>query len=85
MREIWLPFYTCLRRNILTILKIKQLMIVEKVEKSEIKKIIAGESGKFHGNHLQETVTNNKTGAGDLKIIRKELQEILTILDKNGK
>ncbi len=79
-------FYT--RREVETILKIKQLMIEERVDKAKIKKIIAQQDG---GDEPKTTPKpqrkRSKTQAIDqnkLIAIRKELQDILTILDKNG-
>jgi len=76
-------FYT--RRDVELILKIKQLMIVEKVDKSKIKKIIAESGGNSVEDPLEKGVEGKKPDAGKLKIIRSGLEEILTILDKNGK
>jgi hypothetical protein len=63
-------------------------MIVEKIEKSRIKKII----GKGENDASEKPVnTDNKGVEGKkidpdkLKIIKSGLQEILTLLDKNGK
>lgn len=76
-------FYT--RQDIELILKIKQLMIVEKMEKSSIKKII----GETNGDSIENTHGNReksqKIRTEKLKIIRTGLEEILTLLDKNGK
>ena len=76
-------FYT--RRDVELILMIKQLMIVEKVDKSKIKKIIAESGGNSVENPLEKGTEGKKPDAGKLKIIRSGLEEILTILDKNGK
>jgi DNA-binding transcriptional MerR regulator len=77
-------FYT--KQDVELILKIKQLMIVEKMEKSRIKKII-GQEGK--GNSMEEPVEKGvetgKINADKLKNIKTGLEEILTILNKNGK
>lgn len=82
-------FYT--RNDVQLILKIKQWMIVEKIEKSKIKKLLQAEQGipATYG----EGSSNNTNFAGKaqnipkdkLKIIKHHLQEILTILEKNDK
>ncbi len=76
-------FYT--RQDIELILKIKQLMIVEKMEKSRIKKIIAEIDGDSIENNHENRVKNQKIKIEKLKMIRTGLEEILTLLDKNGK
>jgi DNA-binding transcriptional MerR regulator len=82
-------FYT--RNDVQLILKIKQWMIVEKIEKTKIKNLIKAEldiSGTYsernsnNGNFAAETQNIPKD---KLKIIKHHLQEILTILDKNDK
>lgn len=76
-------FYT--RQDVELILKIKHLMIEKKMEKSEVKKII----GENNGNNTETAVVERKTAAkpndDTLKIIRSGLQEILTLLSKDGK
>lgn len=72
-------FYT--RRDIEAIFKIKQLLIVEKLEKSRIKKIIENDYGNYNDNITDST----KLSADKLKTIKTSLKEILTIIDKNGK
>jgi DNA-binding transcriptional MerR regulator len=72
-------FYT--RRDIEVILKIKQLLIVEKLEKSRIKKIIKNGYGNYNDNITDST----KLSTDKLKTIKTSLKEILTIIDKNGK
>jgi len=72
-------FYT--RKDIEVILKIKQLLIVEKLEKSRIKKIIKNDYGNYNDNITDST----KLSADKLKTIKTSLKEILTIIDKNGK
>jgi DNA-binding transcriptional MerR regulator len=82
-------FYT--RNDVQLILKIKQWMIVEKIEKSKIKKLLIAEQG-IAGTYSEGT-SNNANSAAEtqnipndkLKIINRHLQEILTILDKNDK
>ncbi|MDQ1351558.1 MAG: hypothetical protein QG657_1862 [Acidobacteriota bacterium] len=76
-------FYT--HQDIETILKIKQLMIVEKMEKSSIKKIIRETNGDSIENNHDKRVMSQKIRAEKLKMIRTGLEEILTLLDKNGK
>ncbi|MCX6583662.1 MAG: MerR family transcriptional regulator [Candidatus Aminicenantes bacterium] len=72
------------RKDIELILKIKQLMIVEKMEKSSIKKIIAETNGNSIENNHENSVKSHNLKADKLKIIRTGLEEILTLLDKNG-
>jgi DNA-binding transcriptional MerR regulator len=72
-------FYT--RRDIEVIFKIKQLLIVEKLEKSRIKEIIKNDYGNYNDNITDST----KMSADKLKTIKTSLKEILTIIDKNGK
>ena len=72
-------FYT--RRDIEVILKIKQLLIVEKLGKSRIKKIIKNGYGNYNENINDST----KLSTDKLKTIKTSLKEILTIIDKNGK
>ena len=82
-------FYT--RNDVQLILKIKQWMIVEKIEKSKIKNLLKAEQG-IPGTY-SEGSSNNVNFAAEtqnfpkdkLKIIKRHLQEILTILDKNDK
>lgn len=76
-------FYS--RRDVELILKIKQLMIVEKKDKSEIKKIIVGDGGNPDEKPVEKRSAGKKPDADKLKIIRSGLEEILTILEKNGK
>lgn len=79
-------FYT--KQDIELILKIKQLMIVEKIEKSRIKKIIGEKeenAGETPVNTVKKNVNDKKIDHEKLKIIKSGLQEILTLLNKNGK
>lgn len=76
-------FYT--RKDILIILKIKQMMIVEKIDKTKIKKILIEENGNPPEEPERKSIEDKKPDAGALKIIRTGLEEILTLLDKNGK
>lgn len=76
-------FYT--RQDIQLILKIKELLIEKKIDKSQIKNIIAEEAVKSSengGNISDSSLSEYKLA---LKQVRKGLEEILTILDKNGK
>lgn len=82
-------FYT--RNDIEMILKIKQWMIVQKIEKVKIKKML--KSGYGISGYENEKVNNNADFKEELqnipldklKIIKRHLQEILTILEKNDK
>lgn len=76
-------FYS--KQDIDLILKIKQLMIVEKIEKSRIKKIIEETYENTNENASGKGIKNQKTNAQKIKMIRSGLEEILTILNKNGK
>ncbi len=78
-------FYT--RRDVEFILKIKQLMIVEKMEKSRVIEILTETNGGTNSieNPVEKRIETKKINNRHLEIIRKELQDILTILDKNGK
>jgi DNA-binding transcriptional MerR regulator len=82
-------FYT--RNDVQLIFKIKQWMIVEKIEKSKIKNLLITEQG-FSGMYSERNSNNANFSAETqnipkekLKIIKRHLQEILTILDKNDK
>ena len=85
-------FYT--KNDIQLILKIRQWIIVEKIEKEKIKEMIKGTEIKKkeeHGN--TNPVSNNADSHGEmktisadqLKIIKQNLKDILTILDKHDK
>ena len=82
-------FYT--RNDVQLILKIRQWMIAEKIEKSKIKNLLQAELG-VPGTNSEEN-SNNRDFAAEtrnipkdkLKIIKHHLQEILTILEKNDK
>lgn len=77
-------FYT--KKDIEIILKIKQLMIVEKIDKSKIKKIISDETNENSGKNAGvKRVKSQKANAEKIKMIREGLEEILTILNKHGK
>jgi len=82
-------FYT--RNDVQLILKIKQWMVVEKIQKSKIKNLLQEELG-VPGAYNERNSNNESFAAGaqtipkdKLKIIRQHLQDILTILDKNDK
>ena len=83
-------FYS--RQDVETILKIKQLLIVDRKSKAKVKEIIATsmEENGLNPDNPPKAPSNNsieekfkKIPAEKLKIIRKNLQEILTILEKN--
>ncbi|MFC2146821.1 MerR family transcriptional regulator [Acidobacteriota bacterium] len=82
-------FYT--RNDVQLILKIKQWMIVEKIEKSKIKNLLKEEQGipgaysEGSSNNVNFAVDTQNIPKDKLKIIKRHLQEILTILDKNDK
>lgn len=74
-------FYT--KKDIELILKIKQLLIVEKKDKSQVKEII----GMCSGDSIIDIKNNSKKKDSNNKLsnIKSSLKEILTILDKNDK
>lgn len=80
-------FYS--KNDVELILKIKQWMVEEKIEKSQVKEMLKGQvevempEKELYENDIEENF--KKISAENLKIIRKNLQDILTILDKNGK
>jgi DNA-binding transcriptional MerR regulator len=79
-------FYT--KQDIELILRIKQLMIVEKIEKSQIKKIIGEDENttpEIPVNPDNKGAGSNKINHEKLQIIKSGLEEILTLLNKNGK
>ncbi|MCU0288297.1 MAG: MerR family transcriptional regulator [Acidobacteria bacterium] len=73
------------KQDIELIMKIKQLMIVEKIEKSKIKKIIEETLADFNEDLHRKTIKSQNKNAEKIKMIRVGLEEILTILNKNGK
>ena len=75
-------FYT--RKDIQLILKIKQLMLVEKVPKSLIKVSIKQESGSSQ-DILKKEQIKSRIDPDKLNKIKSNLEDILTILNKNGK
>jgi DNA-binding transcriptional MerR regulator len=79
-------FYT--KKDVETIVKIKQMLIVEKRDKEEIKKTIGSSPGNSAGFAHYKADSINKTdnkNRDTLNLIRKGLQEILTLLNKNVK
>ena len=92
-------FYS--RKDVELILKIKHWMVVERIEKSKVKEKIKQEceGGGVNAGNVPGSGNNkgaNSVGTVELKqvprdfrdklrIIRQNLQEILTILDKNDK
>ncbi len=76
-------FYT--NSDVKTILKIKDLMIVQRVEKGKIKKIITPDSEeRIPENPQPQKVCKTNHPPPSLKKIKDGLKEILTILEKNG-
>ncbi len=77
------------KNDVELILKIKQWMVEEKIDKSQVKEMLKKqEEDKIPENELYENVIEDnlkEISSEKLKIIRKNLQDILTILDKNGK
>jgi DNA-binding transcriptional MerR regulator len=82
-------FYS--RKDLELIFKIKQWLIVNKIEKSKIKELLKrdGEMAGDFGEKVNTTCFSdqgpNPVPGDKLKIIKDQLQEILTILDKNDK
>jgi DNA-binding transcriptional MerR regulator len=82
-------FYT--RKDVELILKIKQWMITEKINKLKIKELLKADremQGVLGGSTNTTTFFGEEEKnipADKLKIIKNELQEILTILEKNDK
>jgi DNA-binding transcriptional MerR regulator len=92
-------FYS--RQGVELILKIKHWMVVERIEKSKVKEKIKQESEGRGVNAADVPGSSENEGSNPvpavklkqmpqdfqdkLRIIRENLQEILTILDKNGK
>jgi DNA-binding transcriptional MerR regulator len=76
-------FYT--KRDIELILRIKQLMLVEKVPKSEIKKIVGTDELSTGAISDKATPSKKKIDPDKLNKIKSNLKDILTILNKNGK
>ena len=106
VNQVGEKFYT--RDDVELILKIKQWMVVERIEKEKVKERIKQEYGPTPGaakantqaqaqthTHADEKIRVRPSGPEvrpvlpdsreKLRIIRQNLQEILTILDKNGK
>ncbi len=76
-------FYT--KTDIEVILKIKQLMLVEKVPKSEIKIKLQQSNLKSGEKGVDTKKIKGKIDPEKLNKIRNNLNDILTILNKNGK
>ncbi len=85
-------FYT--KTDIQLILKIRQWIIVEKIEKARIKEMINGREIKGEEErNVTNPVSNNADSPGEmktiradqLKIIKQNLKDILTILNKHDK
>ena len=74
-------FYT--RQDLELLLRIKQLLIVEKKEKDKVKEIMKDEF-RFQPNSNSVGPTG-ELEKEKLKSIKDQLREILTILDKNDK
>ncbi len=72
-------FYS--RNDLESILKIKKWISVDKIPKTKIKDMIA----QKHEYTSNAEPTPKQIPGEKLKIIRRTLQEILTILDKNDK
>ncbi len=75
-------FYT--RQDVEIILKIKQLLIVEKKDKTNVRRFLR----RLQGDTVKEEELERLVGkdhAETLQVIKSKLQEILTILDKNVK
>ena len=74
-------FYT--RQDLELLLRIKQLLIVDKLEKEKVREIMKNES-RFQPNSNSATPVN-ELKKEKLQSIKDQLREILTILDKNDK
>ena len=74
-------FYT--RQDLLLLLKIKQLLIIEKVEKEKVKALMKNELDS--SEQPPQDILPIEIKSEKLKSIKKQLREILTILDKNDK
>ena len=71
------------RKDLERLLWIKQLLIVEKMEKSKVREVLK-KSGEYQPE--SQTDKSNKSPKGEkLKSIKNQLKEILTILDKHDK
>lgn len=75
-------FYS--RKDLEIILRIKELLVVEKINKSRIKEILKEE---LPGIELSERTNeqNVKKDLSELENIKNGLKEILTLLDKDDK
>ena len=82
-------FYT--KKDIQLILKIKQWMIVDKIEKAKIKEMLGANLEEDDEERISDEGGTNSPeemraiSTDQLKFIKLSLQEILTILDKNDK
>jgi len=74
-------FYT--RADVKFILKLKQWLITEKKSKTKIKELLAEGSTESQASTAVSSKMSKSEETEKLKIIRRNLQEILTILDKN--
>jgi len=74
-------FYT--RRDLELLLKIKQLLIIEKMEKDQVKKVMKNEF-QLHPDSIS-VFPAREIKSDKLKSVKNQLKEILTILDKNDK
>jgi DNA-binding transcriptional MerR regulator len=74
-------FYT--HRDIEIILKIRELLIVEKLDKNKIKEVLKNDLSI--ADLLEEKGSEAHFDKGKINRIRGELKEILTILDKSDK
>lgn len=81
MNESGDKFYS--RRDVEHILKIKRLLLEEKVEKSRLRELLQVDTPSNISR--PETVGNGKPWPEKREIIKRHLQEILTLLNKRGK
>jgi len=76
-------FYS--KRDLEIILKIKNLLVVEKIDKEKVKQLLRQD---FPGDELLVAAGGNPAvppKPDQIKRLRSSLKEILTILDKDGK
>ena len=76
-------FYT--KKDVEIILNIKQMLIGEKRSKEDIKKIINGDSAEPVEKKAVRAGKKENKNRDTLKLVRKGLHDILTILDKHVK
>ena len=74
-------FYT--HKDLKIILKIRELLIVEKLDKNKIKEVLKNDLSV--ADLLEERGSEAHFGNDKINRIRGELKEILTILDKSDK